>query len=354
MAIDRTGITSLDAGAGDITYTGNEGPRSPQQIAGGEYNRVLELLEKVREDIPLSEEEKIELQGLIRTLTAKGINVEQLIRSASGEMRTASAADPMLQEEYNKYVFEMQELGREPMSIEQFKQQAVSGMAQGGRAGYQSGKLVAPPGISQEEWEKLFGIKGPRPLSSQSPYLSVHAYGGMANPTYTQKRKQSLAYGGIAGLKNRPGYFLGDLVDWAGEKAEDVYKKVRDDLIPNEIKENPLLSSVVAGTLLNQYGVPFTGTPGDRMGQDWFSDLITGGEGTISNNPAWGGIGSGAGYFKGDNGTTGSSAGDIFRINELALDANVTITATENASATGPLTVSSSYTLTVEGTLVII
>ena len=47
MAIDRTGITSLNAGAGDITYSGNEGHRSPQQIAGGEYNRVLELLEKV-------------------------------------------------------------------------------------------------------------------------------------------------------------------------------------------------------------------------------------------------------------------------------------------------------------------
>jgi len=26
MAIDRTGITSLDTGASDITYTGNEGP----------------------------------------------------------------------------------------------------------------------------------------------------------------------------------------------------------------------------------------------------------------------------------------------------------------------------------------
>ena len=138
MAIDRTGITSLDAGAGDITYSGNEGPKSPQQIAGGEYNRVLEILEKVREGGPLSEEEKIELQQLIRTLTAKGIDVEKLIRSASGEMRTASA-DPMLQDEYDKYVIEMQEMGREPMSIEQFKQQAVSGMAQGGRAGFQGG-----------------------------------------------------------------------------------------------------------------------------------------------------------------------------------------------------------------------
>ena len=31
MAIDRTGISSLDAGASDITYSGNEGPRSPQE-----------------------------------------------------------------------------------------------------------------------------------------------------------------------------------------------------------------------------------------------------------------------------------------------------------------------------------
>ena len=395
MAIDRTGISSLDAGAGDITYSGNEGPKSPQQVAGGEYNRVLELLEKVREDIPLSEEEKIELQGLIRTLTAKGIDVEQLMQRASGEMRMASA-DPVLQDEYDKYVVEMQELEREPVSIEQFKQQAVSGMAQGGRAGYQGGKLVRPPGMSQEEWEKImFGPRGPRPLSSQSPYLSVHAdggrtgfqrgggpdymptdprpmgnppvmeeiedarefrianpniedvadykgyyerlkklqrlkelqekiygvqseplsgtmgprpgsleywqmmvqkpqgraYGGSANPTYTQKRKQSLAYGGIAGVDGRKRYGIGS---WF-QKAKD---KVFDDLIPNEIKENPMLSAAVAGGLLNQFGIPFTGTPGDRMGQNWLGNLLggkdlvlgPGGEGTISNNPAWGGI----------------------------------------------------------------
>ena len=56
MAIDyNSGISSLDAGALDITYSGDEGPKSPKQIAGGEYNRVLELLEKVREGGPLSE-----------------------------------------------------------------------------------------------------------------------------------------------------------------------------------------------------------------------------------------------------------------------------------------------------------
>jgi hypothetical protein len=69
---------------------------------------------------------------------------------------------------------------------------------------------------------------------------------------------------------------------------------------------------------------------------------------------AWGQIGGGAGYFKGDNGTVGSSAGDIFRINEAELNANVTIDAAENASATGPLGVASGVTLTVSGTLVII
>ncbi len=31
MAIDRTGISSLDAGASNITYEGNEGPKSPQE-----------------------------------------------------------------------------------------------------------------------------------------------------------------------------------------------------------------------------------------------------------------------------------------------------------------------------------
>lgn len=53
------------------------------------------------------------------------------------------------------------------------------------------------------------------------------------------------------------------------------------------------------------------------------------------------------GYFKGENGTVGSSAGDIFRVNEQTLNTNVTIGATENASATGPLTVASGVTLTV-------
>ena len=144
MAIDyNTGISSLETGAPEIKYTGDEGPKSPQeemQIAGGEYNRVLELLEKVRENMPLSEEEKMELQGLIKTLTAKGINVESLMRE---DTRMASA-DPILVEQYQQYVFEMEEQGLQPVSFREFLDQIMA--------------------------------------------ESRMAYGGSANPTYTQKR----------------------------------------------------------------------------------------------------------------------------------------------------------------------
>jgi len=66
---------------------------------------------------------------------------------------------------------------------------------------------------------------------------------------------------------------------------------------------------------------------------------------------------SGGGLFKGDNGTTGDAStgpGDIFRINEQELNTDVTITSTENASATGPISVASGTTLTVSGNLSII
>ncbi len=73
----KTGLESLEIGAPKITYSGNEGPKPPQQMA---------------------------------------------------------MADPLLVEEYQKYVFEMEEQGLTPMSFEEFKLQAMSGMAEGGVA----------------------------------------------------------------------------------------------------------------------------------------------------------------------------------------------------------------------------
>ena len=80
MAIDRTGITSLDAGAGDITYSGNQGPKSPDQML-------------------------------------------------------MASADPMLVDEYKKYVFQMEEQGMQPISFREFVEQIMSESRQGGAGG---------------------------------------------------------------------------------------------------------------------------------------------------------------------------------------------------------------------------
>jgi hypothetical protein len=58
---------------------------------------------------------------------------------------------------------------------------------------------------------------------------------------------------------------------------------------------------------------------------------------------------SGGGRYKGERGTVGAAgqAGDIFRVHEKQLDTDVTIAATENAIAGGPLTIASGVTLTI-------
>jgi hypothetical protein len=82
----------------------------------------------------------------------------------------------MLVDEYKKYVFEMEEQGMQPISFKEFIQQAMQGMA----------------------------------------------YGGSAKPTYTQSRKQQLAYGGIAGADGRKRYGIGS---WFQEYIKDPIEK---------------------------------------------------------------------------------------------------------------------------------
>ena len=67
--------------------------------------------------------------------------------------------------------------------------------------------------------------------------------------------------------------------------------------------------------------------------------------------------GSGAGYFLGSGAATGDTTNglnDIFRVNTVSLANNTTIATGTNASCVGPLTIASSITLTLDGTLVII
>jgi len=106
MAIDRTGITSLDAGAGEITYSGNEGPKSPDQ---------------------------------------------QLM----------AQADPMLVEMYQQYVFEMEEQGLQPISFREFMDQIIAESriesADGGiaRLGYKDGEMVQAGAVNYNPSEMV-------------------------------------------------------------------------------------------------------------------------------------------------------------------------------------------------------
>lgn len=116
-------------------------------------------------------------------------------------------------------------------------------------------------------------------------------------------------------------------------------------------------ATVVAKTSSTGSAVIPVGTTGDRDGSPatgYFRYNTTESQFEGYDGSAWGQIGGGAGYFKGENGTVGSSAGDIFRINDQELNTDVTIASTENASATGPLSIASGVTLTVDGNLTII
>ena len=200
MAIDyNAGITSIDSGAPDIKYTGDEGPKSPQeemQIAGREYNRVLEILEKVRENIPLSEEEKEELQGLIKTLTAKGVPVEQLMGEEQNREGIMQMASDDTNERALEQIFEqLLEEGFSPEEAaikarEMFDQRA---MATGGRVGYAGGQLVrrnqdgSRPGYrgdaayrSESEQSKSIGQTG----SGKAPSTKSERGDG---PTHSQR-----------------------------------------------------------------------------------------------------------------------------------------------------------------------
>jgi hypothetical protein len=82
---------------------------------------------------------------------------------------------------------------------------------------------------------------------------------------------------------------------------------------------------------------------------------------TVGQGLVWEGVKyipgpAGGGMFKGTNGTVGNRSGDIFRISDQMLNADVTIAATENASTTGPLTIATGKMLTIAagGTLVIL
>jgi len=116
-----------------------------------------------------------------------------------------------LEEEYLKYVDDMMDQGLEPMTLQQFLDQV---MAEGDMAG-------GPP--LPNDPTKPVNPFGPKPTGPVLP------------------DRQMAAYGGIMGMDGRKQYGIGSFF----QKAKD---KFVDDIIPNEIKENPLVTAaLVAG-----------------------------------------------------------------------------------------------------------
>ena len=61
------------------------------------------------------------------------MTTDEATMMAEGPMQAGSDdRDPILVEEYEKYIFDMLEQGLQPMTFEEFRREAMSGMAKGG------------------------------------------------------------------------------------------------------------------------------------------------------------------------------------------------------------------------------
>jgi len=244
MAIDYTGITSIDAGAPDIKYTGDEGPRSPEEnkeiasaILGDEVGEVASQLWNGMSPSEKSEWRSIE--GFIQSEDFKIIlmQLQSSQQEGRGGIQTASAADPMLQEEYDKYVFEMEEQGLQPMSLEDFRQQAVAGMATGGRVGLWNGgppgggdkkmSYSAPAANRESRRTSQYSAPAPKPKPKPQQTYSPHTDPGVGfqgtEPAYVMSGKKK-HYQGSEKYKEEI------------KKSQDIVKE-HQETIPEKIKK---------------------------------------------------------------------------------------------------------------------
>ena len=196
MAITDIDIsTELETNAPSIKYTGNEGPKSPQ------------------------EEQMIMKQQMNE--------MDQIQNQEAGD-EEMMMADSLLQEEYLKYVFEMEEQGLQPMSFRKFRDQIIS------EAQMSSAQTMAP--------------------------------------------RQMAAYGGIMGMDGRRQYGLGSK-----------FKKFVRKIIPNEVAKVAEVAAPFVAMAAPQFALPAALAGGlgrfDRtgsIGDSLKSGLMTYGLGQLS------------------------------------------------------------------------
>jgi hypothetical protein len=159
MAITDLQISEeLQTGAPSIKYRGNEGPQAPMQMAD---------------------------------------------------------ADPLLVEEYEKYVFEMQEQGLQPMTFDEFKRQAIAGYAYGGIAGLDGRKRYGIGSKLKRAVRKIIPNEVARVAEVAAPFVAPFnpLIGGAMAGLGGFDRHGSLGKGLRSGLMT---YGLGNVARYAG------------------------------------------------------------------------------------------------------------------------------------------
>jgi len=129
------------------------------------------------------------------------------------------------------------------------------------------------------------------------------------------------------------------------------------EVLVNNVRQEPGVAYTANGTSLTMTGSILATDDFYVVFQGKAQQTVVPGAGTITQAMFAPGLNLGAGYFQGNNGDTGDTTngkGDIFRVNAQTLTSDVTIASGDNAMASGPLTVDSSVTLTVNGNLTVV
>lgn len=136
------------------------------------------------------------------------------------------------------------------------------------------------------------------------------------------------------------------------------------EVFVGNIRQEPGVAYTVNGTTLTFTGAPLQGetiyivnnNSAIRLNEPAPNSVDTSQikDGAITQAKIDSNVSLGGSVFKGNNGTVGTSLGDIFRVNATTLSTNTSINTTENASAAGPITIAASTVLTVNGHLSIL
>jgi hypothetical protein len=138
----------------------------------------------------------------------------------------------------------------------------------------------------------------------------------------------------------------GFTLDYPAGSAQDI------EVFVNNVRQEPGVAYTVAGTALTMTGSIVASDDFYVVFQSKAQQTVVPGAGTITSAMFAPGLVLGGGSYLGDS---GGGTADIFRVHEAELNTDVTIAASTNALAAGPLTVATGVTLTVTtgGNLVI-